>query len=173
MSHPGEVLDKGLMDLATAVLDTCVASRIHLATAESCTGGLIAGCLTAIAGSSSVMDRGFVTYSNEAKTQMLGVPADMIEDNGAVSEPVAKAMASGALERAPVGITVSVTGVAGPGGGSAEKPVGTVWIGLAREGKEPYARGHLFDGDRSAVRKQSIAAALNMVLEELRGDRPG
>ncbi|WP_404385851.1 CinA family protein [Caenispirillum salinarum] len=172
MSHPGELLDKSLMDLATAVLDACVVARTHLATAESCTGGLIAGCLTAIAGSSGVMDRGFITYSNEAKTEMLGVPAGMIEAHGAVSEPVAEAMAAGARERAHVGVAVSVTGVAGPGGGSEDKPVGTVWIGLAREGKEAYAKRHHFDGDRTAVRKQSIKAALRMVLEELRTDRP-
>lgn len=154
MNHPGDLFGESLTDLATAVLNTCVAARIHLATAESCTGGLIAGCLTAIAGSSRVVDRGFITYSNQAKTEMLGVPADLIKKNGAVSEPVAKAMASGALERASVGIAVSVTGIAGPDGGSKEKPVGTVWIGLARKGKEPYARPFLFEGDRSAVREQ-------------------
>lgn len=169
MSHPGIHLDKPLMDLATTVLDACAVARTRLATAESCTGGLIAGCLTAIAGSSGVLDRGFVTYSNEAKTDMLGVPAALIEAHGAVSEPVAVAMAEGAIARSLAGVAVSVTGVAGPGGGSEAKPVGTVWIGIAREGRPGRAVAWHFDGDRASVREQSIAAALRLVLEEVAG----
>src|SRR6185295_7840382 len=108
------------------VLLTCRMKKLKVVTAESCTGGLIAAALTAIAGSSDVVDRGFVTYSNEAKREMIGVPWDAILGHGAVSEPVARAMAAGALSRSDADIAVSVTGVAGPGGGSAEKPVGLV-----------------------------------------------
>lgn len=169
MSHPDITLDRSVMDLATTVLDACAVARTRLATAESCTGGLIAACLTAVAGSSSVVDRGFVTYSNEAKTEMLGVPAALIDDNGAVSEPVAIAMAEGAVARARAGIAVSVTGIAGPGGGSEQKPVGTVWVGIARAGDAGRARRFLFDGDRASVREQTVAAALRLVLEDVSG----
>src|SRR5580698_10606896 len=105
-----------------------------LATAESCTGGLIAGALTEIAGSSDVVERGFVTYSNAAKTELLGVPAALIDTEGAVSEPVARRMAEGALAHSAADLAVSVTGIAGPGGGTDKKPVGLVWFGLARRG---------------------------------------
>ena len=131
-----------LRERATELLAVLRARGVMVATAESCTGGLIAGALTEIAGSSDVVDRGFVTYSNAAKTEMLGVPAALIAAEGAVSEAVARAMAEGALARSRAGVTVSVTGVAGPGGGSADKPVGTVWFGCARR----WGR----DGERAA-----------------------
>lgn len=137
---------------------------LMVATAESCTGGLIAATLTEIAGSSTVIDRGFVTYSNEAKTDMLGVPADMINTHGAVSEPVAISMAEGALARSQANIAVSVTGVAGPGGGSAEKPVGTVHFGCARKGQETVHSHMLFEGmDRTQVRTASVAHAFKLI----------
>ncbi|HBQ34211.1 MAG TPA: damage-inducible protein CinA, partial [Ochrobactrum anthropi] len=115
-------------DKAIAVLEACRKAGVMIAMAESCTGGLIAGCLTDIAGSSDVVDRGFVTYSNEAKAEMIGVPMELINRVGAVSKEVALSMAEGALSRSRAGVTVAVTGVAGPGGGSDEKPVGLVHI---------------------------------------------
>ncbi len=130
-----------------------------LATAESCTGGLIAGACTDLAGSSHWFERGFVTYSNAAKTELLGVPAELIAQHGAVSEPVARAMARGAVAHARAQVAVAVTGVAGPGGGSADKPVGTVWFGWQLPGRtETECRR--FDGDRAAVRAQTVAHAL-------------
>ena len=125
------MISAALLDEAAALLAACRARGWMLATAESCTGGLIAAALTAIAGSSDVVDRGFVTYSNEAKMELLGVPGPLIAAHGAVSEPVARAMAEGALARSRATITIAVTGVAGPGGGTVAKPVGLVWFGLA------------------------------------------
>ena len=148
---------------AAALLAALRASGLMVATAESCTGGLIAGALTEIAGSSDVVDRGFVTYSNEAKTEMLGVPVALIETHGAVSEPVARAMAEGALARSRAGVTVAVTGVAGPGGGSAEKPVGTVWFGAARRGGATVSERVVFAGDRSAVREATVQHAMELL----------
>jgi len=134
-----------------------------LATAESCTGGLIAAALTAIAGSSDVVDRGFVTYSNDAKNQMIGVPMALIEAHGAVSEDVARAMAEGALLRSRAAMAISVTGVAGPGGGSTDKPVGLVWFGLAATGKPAWSERHVFPGDRTAIRAATVAHAFKMI----------
>jgi nicotinamide-nucleotide amidase len=136
-----------------------------LATAESCTGGMIAAALTDIAGSSDVVERGFVTYSDAAKTELLGVPAELIARVGAVSEEVARAMASGALAHAPVDLAVAVTGIAGPGGGSAEKPVGLVHFGLAQRGGPLRAEHHIFPGDRDAVRRATVERALQMLIE--------
>ena len=161
------MLPAPLLDLATQVLDRAKARGVMIATAESCTGGLIAGCLTEIAGSSAVVERGFVTYSNEAKTEMLGVPAETIAAVGAVSEEVARAMAEGALAHSPAGLTVAVTGVAGPGGGSAEKPVGLVHFGCAMAGGETVHRREIFPGDRSAVREATVRTALEMLLARL------
>lgn len=138
-----------------------------MATAESCTGGLIAGACTDLAGSSTWFDRGFVTYSNEAKTQMLGVPADLIASHGAVSEPVARAMAEGALIHSLAQAAVAVTGVAGPGGGSAEKPVGTVWFGWSLDG-QCWTERRLFTGDRAAVRAATVRHALQTLVTRLR-----
>lgn len=144
----------------------CQQNGIKVATAESCTGGLIAAAITDIAGSSVVFDRGFVTYSNEAKAEMLGVPMVLIEQYGAVSKPVAEAMAQGAIEHSNAQLAVSVTGVAGPGGGSADKPVGTVWIGLCQRGMKPIATHHLFAGDRAAVRAKTVETALAMLAQQ-------
>jgi nicotinamide-nucleotide amidase len=148
---------------AESVLATCRAARLRLATAESCTGGLIAAALTAIPGSSDVVDRGFVTYSNAAKTEMLGVPADLIEHAGAVSEPVAKAMAEGALAHSLADIAVAVTGIAGPDGGSAAKPVGLVWFGLAHRNEPTRTVRKVFPGDRDAVRLATLRQALTLL----------
>lgn len=155
-----------------ALLDACRARGLRLATAESCTGGLIAAGLTAIAGSSDVVECGFVTYSNTAKTALLGVPAPMIAAHGAVSEAVARAMAVGALARSEADLAVSVTGIAGPGGGSESKPVGLVWLGLARGGRlAPHAEARrcLFGGDRAAVRAASVVAAVAMLRAAIAG----
>ena len=137
-----------------------------LATAESCTGGLIAGACTDLAGSSAWLERGFVTYSNAAKTQMLGVDAALIAQHGAVSEPVARAMAQGALQHAQAQVALAVTGVAGPGGGSADKPVGTVWFGWAVNGQVISEVQH-FAGDRAAVRQATVRHSLQRLLELL------
>ena len=152
-----------LFRLAEAALAALRARGWMVATAESCTGGLIAGALTEIAGSSDVVDRGFVTYSNAAKTEMLGVPAEMIAAHGAVSEAVARAMAEGALARSRAQIAIAVTGIAGPGGGSPDKPVGLVWFGCARAGGAVKTVSHVFPGDRHAVREATVCAALSLL----------
>ncbi len=157
------MMDAEVMDRARAVLDAMRGRGWTVATAESCTGGLIAGALTEIAGSSDVVDRGFVTYSNAAKTAMLGVAPGAIEAHGAVSNAVAAAMADGALARSTAQAAVSVTGVAGPGGGSAEKPVGTVWFGLAATGRPTRTERVLFPGDRSAIRRATVLYALALL----------
>ena len=157
------------LTLAQSVLDACRARGWHLAIAESCTGGMVAGALTAIAGSSDVVERGFVTYSNEAKSQLLGVPPETIAANGAVSAETAAAMAQGAVARAPVDLAISVTGVAGPGGGSAAKPVGLVIFGLARRDGSCRTERHVFDGDRAGVRQAAVRVALQLLEAEARG----
>ena len=156
------------LTLAQSVLDACRARGWHVATAESCTGGLVAGALTAIAGSSDVVERGFVTYSNEAKLELLGVPAETIAAHGAVSAETAAAMAEGAVARSPVDLAVSVAGVAGPGGGSAKKPVGLVIFGLARRGGKCRTERHIFAGDRSEVRRAALHFALGLLEAEAR-----
>ena len=158
---------------ATAVLDACRARGLKLATAESCTGGLVAGALTEIAGSSDVVDRGFVTYSNKAKQQMLGVPADTLREHGAVSAETAQAMARGALTRAGADIVVAITGVAGPGGGSPDKPVGLVhFAAAARSGKFTHAEMRYGDIGRGEVRHQSVLQALAMLKEMVEMEAP-
>jgi nicotinamide-nucleotide amidase len=153
-----------LLALAQTALSEARSRGMMIATAESCTGGLIAGALTEIAGSSDVLDRGFVTYSNEAKHQMLDVTAESLSRFGAVSEAVAKEMAYGAIAASRADISVAVTGVAGPGGGSAEKPVGLVWFGICRIGEGPVAERHVFDGlDRGGVRLKTVEKALELL----------
>ena len=160
-------LPDDLMQAATALLDLCKEAGVMLATAESCTGGLIAGCLTEVPGSSAVVDRGFVTYSNEAKNEMLGVPMEMIVRHGAVSELVARAMSEGALGRSRADITIAVTGVAGPGGGTEAKPVGLVHFGCASLLGSTSATHHIFHGDRSAVRLETVRTALTLIKNKL------
>ena len=157
------VIGPDLVQAAESLLAACRERRVKLATAESFTGGRIAGTLTAIAGSSDVLDRGFVTYSNSAKTEMLGVPADLIASMGAVSEDVARRMAEGALQRSAAGVAVSVTGISGPGGGSAGKPVGLVWFGVAAVDQPVRTESHVFAGDRTAVRRATIAEAFRLI----------
>jgi nicotinamide-nucleotide amidase len=154
-----------LFDQAEATLATLRKRGWLVATAESCTGGLIAGALTEIPGSSDVVDRGFVTYSNEAKSEMLGVPPAMIATHGAVSEEVAAAMANGALAHSRAAITVSVTGIAGPSGGSADKPVGLVWFGLATK-TATYTESHIFAGARGEIRAAAVLRALALLRRE-------
>ncbi len=137
-----------------------------MVTAESCTGGLIAGACTDISGSSDWFERGFVTYSNAAKSELLGVPAALIAEHGAVSEPVVRAMASGALAHAHAQCSVAVTGVAGPNGGSADKPVGTVWFGWATP-EGVFSERQRFDGDRASVRQATVVHALAGLLTRL------
>jgi nicotinamide-nucleotide amidase len=162
------VFEAETLALAQSVLDACRARGWHVATAESCTGGLVAGALTAIAGSSDVVERGFVTYSNEAKSELLGVPPETIAAHGAVSAETAAAMAEGAVARSPVDLAISVIGVAGPGGGSAAKPVGLVIFGLARRNGPSRTERRIFDGDRSAIRQAALQMALGLLATEAR-----
>lgn len=149
---------------ARAVLDRARAAGLKIATAESCTGGLIAASLTEIPGSSDVFERGFVTYSNQAKAELLGIPPSLIADAGAVSEPVARAMADGALAHSHADIAVAVTGIAGPDGGSLEKPVGLVFIGASRRGKPAAVERHIFPGDRAGIRRATVLRSLELLL---------
>ncbi len=149
----------GQQALVAQLAELLLARKLMMATAESCTGGLIAGACTDLAGSSAWFERGFVTYSNEAKTESIGVDAALIAAHGAVSEPVARAMAEGAVAQSRAQVSVAVTGVAGPTGGSAEKPVGTVWFGWSVDGLVRSERRR-FDGDRAAVRAATVHHAL-------------
>ena len=151
-----------LLTRAEALLGAYRQAGLQLVTAESCTGGLVAGCLTEIAGSSDVVERGFVTYSNTAKQEMLGVPAELIARVGAVSAEVALAMAEGALARSRAQVAVSITGIAGPGGATADKPIGLVHLASCRQGAKPLQVRHVFPGDRAAVRLASVEAALDL-----------
>jgi len=153
--------------LARAVIEAAASRGLTLATAESCTGGLVSGALTAIAGSSAVVERGFVTYSNAAKTDLLGVPADLIERHGAVSEPVARAMAEGAVARSPARVSVAVTGIAGPGGGSVDKPVGLVHFAAAGPAGLVHLERRFGDIGREAVRLGSVRVALDLLLDRI------
>jgi nicotinamide-nucleotide amidase len=167
----GQGLSEDLARAAARVLEHCRARGLTVATAESCTGGLVAGALTEIAGSSDVLDRGFVTYSNAAKQAMLGVPAVILERHGAVSRETAEAMARGALAHAPVDLAVAVTGIAGPGGGSAEKPVGLVhFAAAARDGRLIHREKRFGEIGRGEVRLRSVAEALAMLEELADGD---
>lgn len=159
-----------LVTAAAELLDAFRQRKLKLATAESCTGGLVAGLLTEVAGSSDVLERGFVTYSNEAKCQMLSVPLELIIEHGAVSREVAMAMAEGALAHSVADVSVAVTGVAGPGGGSALKPVGLVHLGAARRSAGPWHRELRFGPiGRTQIRLKSIEAALMLARKALDG----
>ena len=163
------MFDPETLTLAESVLAACRARCWRVATAESCTGGLVAAALTAIGGSSDVFKRGFVTYSNEAKSELLGVPPDMLAEHGAVSEQTAAAMARGAVARAGVDLAVSVTGIAGPGGGTPHKPVGLVYIGIARRDGAARVERRVFPGDRGEVRHAALRLALELLLEAAGG----
>jgi nicotinamide-nucleotide amidase len=162
------MFDPALLAQAETLLQSMRRRHLKLATAESCTGGLIAGLLTEIAGSSDVVERGFVVYSNEAKMQLLGVPESVIETHGAVSEVTARAMAEGAIKNSLADIAVSVTGIAGPGGGSPQKPVGLVHFACAtREAATVHRRFVFTKANRHEVRLKSVAAALDLVEAQL------
>ena len=158
-----------LTDTARELVKKAAKRKITLACAESCTGGLVAAAITEIAGSSAVLERGFVTYSNAAKAESLGVPVALIAQHGAVSEEVASAMAEGALFNSHARIAVSITGIAGPGGGSEQKPVGLVWFGLARSGETTRTERHVFSHlDRHGVREAAALEALRLLTEAVR-----
>ncbi len=152
-----------LLSLAKAVLDEARAKDLRVVTAESCTGGLIAGLLTEFPGSSDVLERGFVVYSNRAKQDLLGVAGELIADHGAVSEEVARAMAQGAAAHSDAQLAVSVTGIAGPGGGTAAKPVGLVHVAACRDGKVLHEEHRFGDLGRTEIRTKSVEAALNLL----------
>ena len=160
VTFPADIIER-----AERLLSFCRSEGLRVATAESCTGGLIAACLTEIAGSSDVVDRGFVTYSNEAKRDLLGVPDELLMCVGAVSEEVARAMAEGALARSNATLAVAVTGIAGPGGGTTTKPVGLVHHACAGPGGAVLHRRVVYEGDRGAVRLATVATALDMMIE--------
>lgn len=153
------MIDDALLPQASALLDRCRTQGLKLVTAESCTGGLIAACLTAIPGSSAVVERGFITYSNDAKVELVGVRPDQIERDGAVSEAVARAMAIGALAASPADLSIAVTGIAGPASDNTSKPVGLVHIAAARRDGQVVHVRHVFPGNRTAIRLASVAAA--------------
>lgn len=162
--------DAELLARAEALVAAYAADGRTVATAESCTGGLVAGLLTAVPGSSAVLERGFVTYSNEAKAEAIGVPMDLIRRHGAVSEAVARAMAVGALAASRASVAVAITGIAGPGGGSAEKPVGLVHFGLGqRDGETRHLERRYGDLGRAGIRRAAVADALGL-LEDALGD---
>ena len=155
-------------DLANALLQACQKRGIMLATAESCTGGMIIAALTDIAGSSAVVDRGLITYSNEAKMEMLGVSAATLQAHGAVSRETVLEMTAGALARSRAGLALAVTGIAGPGGGSPEKPVGLVWFGVALRGGPVAAELNMFaDNGRDFIRRETVRHALEIGLRAL------
>jgi nicotinamide-nucleotide amidase len=158
------MLDDDIVAAAQKLLDICRRKKLLIATAESCTGGLVAGTLTEVPGVSSMLDRGFITYSNQAKQEMLGVPAATLDAHGAVSRETAEAMAKGELTRAPVDLAVSVTGVAGPDGGSDEKPVGLVHFGAAsRSGQLVHVEKRFGNPGRPEIRKRSVLQAFVML----------
>lgn len=160
----GVMIDDAIRHTAVRVLDACRSRGLKVATAESCTGGLVAGALTEIPGSSDVLDRGFVTYSNAAKQTMLGVPASILDRHGAVSRATADAMAAGALAMSDADLAVAITGIAGPAGGSAEKPVGLVhFAAAARDGRRVHREKRYGDVGRSAVRREAVAEALALL----------
>ena len=165
--------DAALLAGAEALVRAYAAAGRTIATAESCTGGLVAGLLTAVPGSSAVVERGFVTYSNAAKTEAIGVPAELVAAHGAVSAPVARAMAEGALAHSRADVAVAITGIAGPGGGSADKPVGLVHFGLATTGAPVRHRERRYgDLGRAEIRRRAVADALAL-LEEAADLAPG
>jgi nicotinamide-nucleotide amidase len=156
-----------LQILSQRVGEALQSRGLRLACAESCTGGWLAKAITEVAGSSGWFDRGFVTYSDAAKHDLLGVPRETVESAGAVSQPTVLAMAAGTLTHSDAQVAVAISGVAGPTGGTPDKPVGTVWIAWARSDAHPRATRFLFTGDREAVRRQSVAAALEGLLHEI------
>lgn len=164
-SSAGSNFDHALTTAAVDLLARFRRAGLRLATAESCTGGMVSAVLTEIAGSSDVVERGFVTYSNEAKAELLGVPLALIQAKGAVSDEVARAMAAGALAGSRADVAVSVTGIAGPGGATPTKPVGLVHFAAQRRDAPALSARHVFPGDRAQVRRASVETALALLLQ--------
>ena len=152
-----------LIVMAEDLIEACTANGLQVALAASCTGGLVAGCITSVSGASAIFERGFVTYTNAAKHDLLGVSNAIFEADGAVSEPCARAMAEGALNHSPATLSVAVTGIAGPGGATADKPVGLVHIACARTGFATRHERHVFKGDRERVRIQAVESSLRLL----------
>jgi len=165
-NFPAEIINH-----ARSLIKLCRDKNIRLSTIESCTGGLLSGCLTDIAGSSDVLDRGFVTYSNEAKHDEVGVSYKSLEQFGAVSDVVAREMCAGAMRRDGIGAALSLTGIAGPGGGTDTKPVGLVFIGIATRPLAPVAHRYVFDGDRQEIRAAAIVEGLHLLTTAI-GESP-
>ena len=162
-----ELFPPNITQQASRLVAICKSRGLSIATAESCTGGLIAGAITEIAGASDIFERGFVTYANEAKVEMLGVPQEVLNGHGAVSEPVARAMAEGAIANSASVLGIAVTGIAGPGGGTPEKPVGLVHLACAQRGQATLHLREVFPGDRTAIRLATVAAALDLALKRI------
>jgi nicotinamide-nucleotide amidase len=162
-------MDAGLEERARRVLTACRSAGVKLALAEASTGGLLAACLTDVPGASAVLERGFVPYSNEAKAEQLGVPVELMKAHGAVSPQVACALAEGALAHSHAQLALAETGICGPSGGSADKPVGLVYLAVARRGSPPLCERHLFAGDRGEIRRAAAARGLELVLTLLEG----
>ncbi|MEJ2391746.1 MAG: CinA family protein [Gammaproteobacteria bacterium] len=159
--------DEMLRHLAGQLGEMLVRAHQRVATAESCTGGFAGKVMTDIPGSSQWFDRGFITYTNQSKTELLGVPAELIAEHGAVSEATARSMATGVLRHSQAQISLAVTGIAGPGGGRLDKPVGTVWFAWASRNGQVETESHWFPGDRDAVRRQAVAHALRGVMDRI------
>jgi nicotinamide-nucleotide amidase len=156
-----------LLERAAKVLDLAKARDIRIATAETCTAGLVSSCLTSVPGASKIFERGYVLYHDSAKATGLGVPEAMSKQHGAVSAEVTQGLAEGALTHSTAGAAVAVTGYAGPGGGNAKNPVGTVYVAAARKGAKTLVERHVFTGDRDAVRMQAVGVALGVLLRSL------
>lgn len=158
------MIPDGLLAAAEAVVSTCAEARLRLAVAESCTGGMICACLTAVPGASAVLERGFVTYANAAKAEMLGVSDTVLQQHGAVSAETAAAMAAGALAASHADLALAVTGIAGPGGGGPDKPVGLVYLAVARKGGgAPVVERRHFPGHRAGIRLATVARGLELL----------
>lgn len=165
------MLSAEILDLARTVKERCIDKGVMLVTAESCTGGLIAAAITSVPGSSDMLYGGYVTYANAAKTAMIGVSDELLRTHGAVSEPVARAMAEGALATASADLAIAVTGIAGPGGGTDQKPVGLVHLALARSQATIHRRMEYGDMGRDAIRASAVRTALEMILEAVEDSR--
>jgi nicotinamide-nucleotide amidase len=161
------MFSKELLERAAQALDLAGAKDIRIATAETCTAGLVSSCLTSVPGASKIFERGYVLYHDSAKATGLGVPETVSKQHGAVSAEVTQGLAEGALSRSTAGAAVAVTGYAGPGGGNAKNPVGTIYVAAARKGAQTLVERHVFSGDRDAVRMQAVGAALGVLLRSL------
>jgi nicotinamide-nucleotide amidase len=163
------MFSQNLLDRAKKVLDLAKAKGARIATAETCTAGLVSACLTSVPGASEIFERGYVLYHYDAKTKGLDVPESVAKTHGAVSGEITRALADGALANSTAGYAVAVTGYAGPGGGSAKDPVGTIYVAAAGRGAQTLVKRHQFSGDRDAVRLAAVGAALDLLVERIAG----